>query len=353
MEANTIVRDFILNGCYGDSISYAKKNTEISKQIDADEKDGQWSYIVEMMIITIKSLIPSKDVVGTIIDYRRFQEELVLWNYYRHGKNSALLNSLSLKEGEVYWNSMDDSVYSRIAPIVFANKDWSISKEQIIINTLYTNGNIEVLLQSIALGKLIHLLVGNKKLEIEELISDIKEEIISFSQVDFLKNYEDDFRFHLNTYPSNYSIGFERHRINLLNLLNDVNVKTFSTIGKALDILKGNVSSMDDSHSFIVYGLIGLLEKGSFNVNIKDKEFITNLSEYLVKLRNGRIPPESLNIDEYYLPDVFDFKEGDIFNHTLLNRCKVIKKEETAKYTRSIVMTKSGNYRFIKGKTPK
>jgi len=353
MGTDTLVRDFILSGCYGDSIRYAKENIETSKQMDIYESDGQWSYIVEIMITTIKSLVPSKDIIGTIVDYRRFQEELFLWNYYRHGRNSALLNSLNLKDNEVYWNCMDESVYSRIVPIVFANKDWDVSKDQIIRNILYTTGNIEVLLEGISLGKLIHLLAQSKRLEIGEVVGDIKQEIINFSQRDFLKSYEDDFRIQLNTYPSNYSITFERHRINLLSLLNDVSIKSFNTIAKALELLKGNLSCKDDSPEFMLYGLWGALEESSLDVTIKDKDFIMNLSEYLIKLRNGRIPPESLYIDEYHLPDIFEFEEGDMFNHTLLNKCKVIKKEETPKYILSIVTTKSGNYRFIKGKTPK
>src|SRR5690625_2488494 len=83
------------------------------------------SHITDLIILNIKSLITSEDYVSLNIDYNRYLEELKLWRYYKHGKNSSLMNILGNMEPHIYWHHKDDTVYYRILPIILSNKDYS------------------------------------------------------------------------------------------------------------------------------------------------------------------------------------------------------------------------------------
>ena len=74
------------------------------------------TYISQLAVITIKSLLPMKDEEGIRIDYRRFTEEYKLWLNYRNGDNSSLLNTQGRVIHEIYWGQIDDSIISRIIP---------------------------------------------------------------------------------------------------------------------------------------------------------------------------------------------------------------------------------------------
>ena len=56
------------------------------------------SHITDLMVLTIKSLIPSENNVKVYIDYKRFSEEIKLWKYYKHGENNSILNILGNKD---------------------------------------------------------------------------------------------------------------------------------------------------------------------------------------------------------------------------------------------------------------
>ena len=69
---------------------------------DIRKNDGP-SHITDLIILTIKSLLPSEDAVRVDIDYNRYNEEIKLWRFYRHGENPSLMNILDGLEPNIYW----------------------------------------------------------------------------------------------------------------------------------------------------------------------------------------------------------------------------------------------------------
>ncbi|RKD32566.1 hypothetical protein [Thermohalobacter berrensis] len=341
------IKKFMIYGVYGDILKYKNDILTTEKEPWKSYNKWQWSYITELLILTLKSLIPSTKSVKTQIDYNRFREELNLWYYYRHGYNEILLKSAKGKlHKRNYWIDEDDSVYSRIFLITASNKEFSEVKDEVIKNILYTTGNIENLLEGIVLSKLLHLLINENNRNIKDLL---KEEIIHLSQKDIVEKYRKHFRFDIKTYPNNYTIVFEKLRISILNLLNGIKEKRFKRLKISLDILQGNIIYFDNiEYDFFLYGLMSLFMPRTKKIDYDNIKLIENLAIYLSKLRNGRIPPENLYIKDYHLPDIFKFNEGEFFFHSLLNKCKVIKKEKTNTYIKSLISSKTGMYRFIK-----
>lgn len=345
------IRRFITSGCYSDTLRYKESIKNRIKNDDEINLEGQWSYITELMIITIKSLIPSQEKVGTVIDYKRFHQELMLWYYYRHGHNRSVLNALKKKSSTIYWNEMDDSLYGRIFPIVAANSNWDVIKDQVLANIVYTTGNISCILEAIALSKLIFEVI-NGNISFDENLERVKEEIVHFSQKDFLDRFENMLMYNLDSYERNYTIDFERSRISLLNTLNNKgNDVNFDVIRTCLSVLDSELNvPVNTKNNFFLNGLKGLLRDEEEELDFKDMDFIKSLGDYLIKLRKSRISPEILAVEEYYTPDIFAFNEGEVFNHTLLNKSKVLKKEVTSDYQISYIKTKTGVYRFFKAK---
>ncbi|MTI49496.1 MAG: hypothetical protein FH761_16815 [Firmicutes bacterium] len=354
-----IIKRFIDNGCYEDTVKYGEYIKNRDRANETKNLDGQWSYLTELVIITIKSLIPSNEIIGTVIDYKRFEEELKLWHSYRHGYNKALLNALTRKSSNIYWNETDNSSYCRIFPLVASNSNWETTKDQILKNLVCVTGNINTILECLVLSKLLQEILDGIT-DYECILEDIKEEIIHFSQKDFIDKYSTDFLFILDTYEGNYAIDFERKRISLINILNGLYLgNDFQTLKQSLEILNHNLSlgeddlrkedsELESTNHYFLAGLRGALDTNHFVGNYKDKSFITNLGSYLYKLRKSRISPESLIVEDYFMPDVFSFNEGDTFNHTLLNTCKVVKKENYRSFLISYIKTKAGTYRFFR-----
>lgn len=342
LEGN--IEKFILNGCMEEVNAYRNINNELNHK--TYNKD-QWTYIVEIMIITIKSLIPCNSTYGSVIDYSRFNEELKLWYYYRHGGNKSLFKSI-FKEETCYWNDSDDSIYSRIPPIVFANEDWVVARNETVKNILFTTGKISTLLEGLALAKLLSVIINIPSISLVDIIKEIKEEIMCFSQKSFIENFKVFFKSSLNEYNGNFTIDFERRRIEMLSVLNGLNGST------EFYILKETLKTLNDTpnkekvSNFFVGGIYGLITNNVSSISIKDEEFIRNLCAFLVKLRKGRISAENLCIDKYILPDIFQFKEGDVFYHSLLKKSQVIKRIDNKNSIICFVRTKSGTYRFIK-----
>ncbi|MBU5294157.1 hypothetical protein KQH90_08930 [Anaerosalibacter bizertensis] len=304
-------------------------------------EEKERNYVSEITILTIKSLMPSREEIGTRIDYERFKKEIELWYLYRSGENSSILNSIDLSNKDVYLNSIDDSLYIRIAPIVFSNKNWDIIKKEVLKNILYTTGNIEAILEGLLISKILFLIAYND----ENIISKLKDEIISFSQVGFLEKYSGFFRVSVEEYSKKFIVDFERNRIEIINLLNGISSNKFKVLKESLMVIEKNILK-DDFHIF---------SKGLYwmknNMYLDEKEslkFHKDLCHYIWSLNRGRIDPDILTIEKYYLPDIFSFNEGDEFHHSLLNKCKVLKKENMLEGIKVYLATKSGIYIFKK-----
>lgn len=342
------IKDFVINASYCDVLDYKKQ--AITPVVDKYEKD-QWSYIVEIMIITIKSLKPSQVKGGNIIDYKRFKNELNLWKFYRHGMNRNLLYSTSDMPYENYFTEIDESIYSRIAIITFSNQNFEVIKSEIIKNVLFTSGNIEVILESVMLAKVLFLISRDRSIKYEDLIKELKEEAINFSQIE-LSNYDKYYKLSEDSYEKNYKVEFERVRINLISLLNDVDIgKRFSNLKTCLMILKARenegVYETLKSKNFFVSGLLGLVKGEILSREVKDINFLESLCNYLLKLRKGRIDSKDLELKNYEFLDVFNYKEGEVFNHSLLNLAEVIYKGQREKFEMAYIKTQTGIYRFV------
>lgn len=315
--------------------------------LDLFQKDylnnKNYTYISQLAVITIKSLLPMKDEEGIRIDYRRFTEEYKLWLNYRNGDNSSLLNTQGRVIHEIYWGQIDDSIISRIIPLVLANKDYSIIEEETIKNILYTTGNLQVLFEGLALTYLLFLVVNNSNghLDNDKLIDSIKDKIISFSQTDFLEKYESCYRVNIETYNGNYKVAFEREKLNLLNSLYTLESNRYSALIDSIKVIEGN-----EGRTFIGQVLYDYLHRQNKGYEIS--AFHLSLGEYIINLRKSRIDPEKLKIKEYILPDIFSFEEGQVFYHSLLREVKVIKKEVKDKTLTSLIQTKTGMYLFRK-----
>lgn len=294
-----------------------------------------YSYQSQIALLTIKSLIPSMEDLGVRMDYKRFREEIGLWVHYRVKDNDSLLN-IARSDSDIYWKEKDDSIFSRIIPILLANQDYDISEEEIIKTILFTSGNLQSLFEIISISYLINLIINKE----ENALDKLKEKIIGFGQLDFLDKYEDSYMFLLNNYPNNYQVDFEKEKIHLISLLNGIPINSYSYL---LDCI--NVLDKKEGNTFIGKILYDFLYKEEeYNL----PKFYTNMADYILKLRKSRIDPTQLQIKEYILPDIFSFNEGEVFFHSLLKESRVIKKEEKNNIFTSSIQTKTGIYLFKK-----
>ncbi|GMG96901.1 hypothetical protein [Tepidimicrobium xylanilyticum] len=303
------------------------------------KKNKGLSHITDLILLTIKSLVPSEEYVSVEIDYTRYKEEINLWRYYRHGENSSLLNILEKFDSNIYWKDMDDTLYYRLIPIILVNKDFKYIRDEVIKNILFTTGNIEALIEGLLISKLIYYLIINNR----DIIDGIKEEIIHLSQVDFLEKYKMFFRVPYEEYPGNFSVDFERNKIYAINALNTVFPNKFKILENCIKTLNGK-----ESKDTVFKRIIDFFKNPSKDHSFQLDRYYFQLGQYICNLRNGRIDLHKLKIEKYHLPDVFEFKEGDVFYHSLLNKSQVVKRHEIDGKVIIQLKTKSGTYKFIK-----
>lgn len=296
------------------------------------------SHITDLIIISIKSLVPSNNYVRVSIDYKRYSEEIKLWKDYRHGDNPSLLNLFNDIDSKIYWEEIDNSIYPRILPIIMVNKDFTFIKEEVIKNVLFTTGNIETLIEAILISKIIFLLMEEEI----NIIEKLKEEVINLSQIEFERDYGKFYRFPTKEYGKNFVVSFEQQKVFALSVLNFSSSQGFQVLKDCLEVLL-----LNNIGTTIMGKCIGAFSDDKLEEGF-DLDYYEELSLYLYRLRKGKIAPEALKIDKYYLPDIFQFNEGEEFYHSLLNKCVVIKKEELRNGRVVHLNTKSGIYRFEK-----
>lgn len=305
-----------------------------NKDLDINK---EFSFISQLAIVTIKSLMPMITEQEIRIDYTRFSEELKLWESYRIGDNSSLLNIQGRVNPHIYWNEKDDSTISRTIPLVLANQDYNAIEDEIIKNTLFLTGNLEELFETICISYLLFLTINNE----ENIIDKLKQNIIGFSQVEFMDKYKGCYKIDISDYLGNFKVEFEKEKIYLLNTLNGVKSNKFVQLEDCINVLDKQKAT-----TFVGSILYDFLNDSSIELNLP--KFYINLGDYIVKLRKGRVDPEQLEIKEYILPDIFSFEQGEIFFHSLLKESKIIKKEVKDKQLRSLVQTRTGMYLFKK-----
>lgn len=308
-------------------------------------KEKRYGYVSQLAIATIKSLIPMMNEEAIRIDYTRFQEEFKLWLYYRLGENPSLLNTHGRINPSVYWDRKDDSIISRIIPIVLSNQRYEIVEEESIKNILFTTGNLQTLFEMVSIAYLLNEVTSNSvnpeaSDSFKVLLTDkLKGNIIGFSQTDYIDKYKEYYKIEIESYNGNFKVDFEREKIHLLNLLNGINNKRYPNLEDALGVL-----DKEEPKTFIGNILYSFLYNTAEEYKLP--KFYISLGEYIISLRKSRIDPEKLKIKEYILPDIFSFKEGDVFFHSLLKEAKVIKKEVKDSTLTSLIQTKTGMYLF-------
>ena len=294
--------------------------------------NGENTIYSQLCMITIKSLMPDTKGLGNKIDYTRFEEELKLLKYYKIENEKHLL--FSIKE-EDYFNYKDKTIYSRLFPIVVSNVEFETIEEELVKNILYTTGDVETLLEGLVVGELLAMIIREE----ENIFEKLKQFVINLSQIEFLGKYKKYYQYDYSKAEINFQINFERTKVSLISLLHGVNSGEFASLWDLLGVMNGRAPET------LIGSIIHNENKDKLTKENIDQNY-ERMAVYVTKLRKSRIDPRDLIIKEYILPDIFKFKEGEKFFHSLLNNSKVIKKEVKDKSLTSLIQTRSGMYLF-------
>lgn len=286
----------------------------------------------QLSMITIKSLMPSSEFIGNVINYKRFKEELSLLKYYKIEKEKYFLTHI--EEG-LYFRYKDETLYTRIVPIISSNKDYNVIEEEVIKNILYTTGDIESLLEWLLVSRCIFLIIGEE----ENILDDLKRYVINVSQIEFLEKYKKIYLYNVLKSDINFEVNFEKTRVSLISLLHGIYLGKFKSLRDILEVLNGE-DAKTSIGNIIKNASIGK----DTDYHIEDS--YKRIASYVLKLRKSRIDPDDLRIKEYILPDIFKFEEGEVFFHSLLNHSKVIKREVKDNSLTSYIQTRTGMYLF-------
>ena len=288
----------------------------------------------QLALITIKSLMPNKVEKANRVDYSRFGKELELLKYYKVENENNKLKDINEQE---YSNNKDKTVYARILPIIVANKDYEVIEEEVVKNILYTSGDVETLLETLVASKFLSMIVE----ENNNLLDDLRQYIINLSQVEFLDKYGE---YYLHGNPEEdpkYKIKFEKSKIDMISILHGKGTGKYGVLVDLVSVINGGKADSKTGH--IVENAVN-----GQNIDCEIDGNYKRMALYVVNLREGKIDPKDLKIEEYKLPDIFSFEEGETFFHSLLSNSKVIKKETKNDSLISLIQTKSGMYLFKK-----
>lgn len=367
---------------YGDALGFLNENTKDlttefipfqyirDHQLKMQLPQGQWSEITELSLIITKCLIDLKEKSKTIVDYKRITDELNLWEYYRHGEANLL--RLRIREGKnyyqnpIYHNDKRGYGFSRIIPILLANKNFEAAKEEVVKQITYLNQHPQVILTAILLARVIFLLLEKGKEGREDLINQLKDFLIGLQRDQLLINEEKE--------PSKkYILQFEQEKINYLMALDrlkdgkinqiTVNPDSQSILLLALDnywrleagLLPDfqNLPKEDQKEILaLAYGFWGIVSNAENNRSNEytEQDFIENMGEYICKVRNYEVGKKPYEAPQREV-DLFQLKEGTVIKHPILNVTKVTSKEIGKYFIKVEVETKTGQYKLYKRKT--
>lgn len=312
------------------------KELEHDKGYFSLDEVGQWSYRTEILIISIKSLIPLEEKMAIKIDEKRFLNELKLWQYYRHGSNKTLID-IAKNNNLNYWEVKDDMLPLRSLLLGIVNNNKKELINALVVHVLETTGDIEALFKNLVVGLMTYYWILNKgNLEMDRMSSLVKEDLMILNKSQYLLEFERHYKLKLDSYKGHFDIEFERQKIKF--------------IGKIDGYLNGK--DISDELEYLWWILKkGFVDKEVFfrkEQIVKDEKFIDNLFEYLLKLKKGRVDPKNLKINDYGNMDIFKFQENEIVENFLLKDSIVTKRGENKKYIKMLVKSKMGNLRFFK-----
>ncbi len=259
-----------------------------------------YTYKMQLFIIGCKSLEYKEKGIG--LNYNRYKEEMTLLKYYINGSNKSLRNFYKGNKS----NEEDDSVIYRILPIIIPNKDIKIIEEEILKNIIQITTNPKSILYGLTSAYIFFEYLARSSID-KDIVKDY---IIKFS----IKDYSD----RINFLDKNFIVNFERERIKLLQ-----------KIDSNLMELNGGIYNINEN-----------IEK---NLD-KDKYYklIENFSNFLLNLKKGTIDIE--NLEKSNLDRKFKIYEGNVFEHYLLGKSKIVKNDKLEFY----IKTKYGLFKFKK-----
>lgn len=261
---------------------------------------------LQLFLISVKSLVPYEDKIGCFFDVERYEKELELLKLYKNGENDVLdnyysNNKLSMLE--------DDLLEAKIIPIVIANTDWDILINEVLKAVTVYSFNQNILLNAIIISSVIDIYLNKKDVQFDMISEITKERIIGFSLKEFFKAN--------NIIVDKYNfIEFEKERIKII------------TKNIISDIIKNEYKSIN----YILHN------KSEITLESERDSVLNNFSVYLSKLRKGIISPDKLKIPQEDIPEFNMFLKYSSFNHPLLGKCKVVKREDKS----VIIRNKSG-----------
>lgn len=363
---------------YGDALGFFNENAEkksltlknfvyrYNDHLSMEKPAGQYSYITELMLITIKCLVDHGTELKVTVDYPRFYEELKLWRYYRHGSPSPVLARLEKKnyyKSTYYWEDRNCCGISRIIPILLANKNYRAAEIEVYKNIIYINRHPKVILTGLLLLRTGYILLENHFIDEDELIQQLKNYLIHTQLQQLNENMK-------GSLPNHYNLQFEKEKIQYLMDLDRYKKRKDAENKSKQDLILNsieiyyNLSEKDTpmiedlccdygkeeiAVAFCFWGMSGK-EYDTTNASLKDEIFIYEMGKFLSKLRNFEGNRKAY-VSQDKMIDLFQLKKNSMIKHPILNMLKIKEKEETKEYIKLLVQTKSCINTFVKDKT--
>jgi len=294
------------------------------------------------------------------IDYKRLQEELKLWDYYRSG------GSPNHQQHPLYIDDKRGYGFSRIMLILLANKNFEVAKEESLRQITYFHQHPQVIITSLLVGRIVFTLLEKDNPTREELIDSLKEFLIS------LKREELTIPQH-QTPSKKFILQFEQEKINYLMALDrlknqqrdyqqPLKLDSQGVLIAALEnywrihqgiCLDLQMAPKDDQKEALAlaFGFWGIsnniADADIVPTGIKDEEFIESMGEYILKIRNYQVNRKPYQGEQAAI-DLFGLTVGSVIKHPILNITKILGRREGKHWIEVTLETKTGEYRLYK-----
>lgn len=287
---------------------------------DIDDK-----ALKDLIIINTKSLIDDNTQRFVYMDNNRLKDELIYYRYY--------------SEIPQY-----NSVMSIFLPIVLSNTNLQKSEDEIInlipkyVKYLKKEDKLfEYLLSGVLYNCMIHNLIENRDIEYTDLLQAMKERMITFNvELDKIS-----------------TIKFQMIRINAIQQIDkyiDLKIQEHDTndnvilgiLNSLYDIYIEDRVVENDGIKSIKKSILSILgDEG--NLNIDNIDFISQMSEYIIKLRKYIINKKIYN-QKSDPRNLIGLKENDTTTDPILNQITVLSKTFSNNILLIKVKSKSGIY---------
>jgi hypothetical protein len=271
------------------------KIRDLLKYCCTESAKGQFPGIeYQMLVLSVKSLMPFEDKVGCMIDKDRYLAELEVFKYYRNGIDDALD---FLMNNRCHSGIFDTLLEFRILPIVMSNTDYkTLEEEALKLVFLYTL-NVNSIIDGIVLSSAVCEHLCREEVSAEDIALSAKDRLIQFSLKEFTEknNIEIDRKM---------LIAFEKERVKEIT---------------------GGILSDDKINKYKTLQHIVLGKKSQDEINEDCNNVLESFGEYIQKLRMGIISPEKLKIQKGLIRDFKYYLKSPTFSHPLLGKCRIEK----------------------------